>query len=117
MIIKAFFLSLGLFVLIHVSPAEASTTMPTAVTTEREMVVTANPLATAAGAEILQLGGTAVDAMIAAQAVLGHDAPQLLAHGLLDLLGHGFESLGDGVSGLQRAGQQGQAQQERSDPR
>jgi gamma-glutamyltranspeptidase/glutathione hydrolase len=50
--------------------------MPTAVTTEREMVVTANPLATAAGAEILQLGGTAVDAMIAAQAVLGLVEPQ-----------------------------------------
>ena len=50
--------------------------LPEATTTSREMVVTANPLATAAGAEILKNGGSAVDAMIAAQTVLGLVEPQ-----------------------------------------
>ena len=45
--------------------------LSTSVTASREMVVTANPLATAAGARVLEEGGTAVDAMIAVQAVLG----------------------------------------------
>ncbi len=40
------------------------------------MIVTANPLATAAGEHELQRGGSAVDAMIAAQAVLGLVEPQ-----------------------------------------
>ncbi len=70
------FIFLWLLFLANISPAEASTAQPKAVTTEHEMVVTANPLATAAGAKILQLGGTAVDAMIAAQAVLGLVEPQ-----------------------------------------
>ena len=50
--------------------------LPSAVTTKREMVVTANPLATAAGARILKIGGTAADAMIAVQTVLGLVEPQ-----------------------------------------
>ena len=50
--------------------------LATAVTTKREMIVTANPLATAAGAKILKNGGTAVDAMVAAQVVLGLVEPQ-----------------------------------------
>ncbi|MCB1858627.1 MAG: gamma-glutamyltransferase [Gammaproteobacteria bacterium] len=50
--------------------------LATAVTTHREMVVTANPLATAAGAHILKIGGTAVDAMVAVQTVLGLVEPQ-----------------------------------------
>ncbi len=50
--------------------------LPQAVTTEREMVVTANPLATAAGAKVLKNGGTAADAMIAVQTVLGLVEPQ-----------------------------------------
>jgi len=50
--------------------------LPTAVTADREMIVTANPLATAAGAQILKNGGTAADAMVAAQAVLGLVEPQ-----------------------------------------
>jgi gamma-glutamyltranspeptidase/glutathione hydrolase len=50
--------------------------LSTAVITDREMIVTANPLATAAGAKILQNGGTAVDAMVAAQTVLGLVEPQ-----------------------------------------
>jgi gamma-glutamyltranspeptidase/glutathione hydrolase len=40
------------------------------------MVVTANPDATAAAAKVLRSGGTAVDAMIAAQAMLGLVEPQ-----------------------------------------
>ncbi len=58
------------------APAALAEDLPQAVTTEREMVVTANPLATAAGAKILKLGGTAVDAMVAAQTVLGLVEPQ-----------------------------------------
>jgi gamma-glutamyltranspeptidase/glutathione hydrolase len=45
------------------------------------MVVSANPLATAAGLDILKSGGSAVDAAIAVQAVLGLLEPQ--ASGLL----------------------------------
>jgi len=50
--------------------------LPTAVITKHEMVVTANPLATEAGAKILKLGGTAADAMVAVQTVLGLVEPQ-----------------------------------------
>jgi gamma-glutamyltranspeptidase/glutathione hydrolase len=50
--------------------------LPQAVTTDREMIVTANPLATRAGAFILRIGGSATDAMIAAQTVLGLVEPQ-----------------------------------------
>ncbi len=45
-------------------------------TRRREMVVTANPDATLAAERILAKGGTAVDAMIAAQAMLGLVEPQ-----------------------------------------
>ena len=40
------------------------------------MVVTANPLASEVGAKILQNGGTAADAMVAVQAMLGLVEPQ-----------------------------------------
>lgn len=40
------------------------------------MVVTANPLASQAGCEVLRLGGSAVDAAVAVQAVLGLVEPQ-----------------------------------------
>jgi gamma-glutamyltranspeptidase/glutathione hydrolase len=50
--------------------------LPESVTYKKEMVVTANPLATAAGAKILKQGGTAADAMVAAQTVLGLVEPQ-----------------------------------------
>ncbi len=43
---------------------------------KRYMVVTANPLASRAACEILQMGGSAVDAAVAAQAVLGLVEPQ-----------------------------------------
>lgn len=51
-------------------------TLPESVTKEREMVVTANPLATAAGEKILRKGGTAADAMVAVQTVLSLVEPQ-----------------------------------------
>jgi len=47
-----------------------------AVTTHKEMIITAHPLATRAGAAILAEGGSAVDAMIAAQLVLNLVEPQ-----------------------------------------
>ncbi|MVW70103.1 gamma-glutamyltransferase [Bordetella sp. 15P40C-2] len=47
-----------------------------AVTGQGYMVATANPLATQAGFEVLQAGGSAVDAAIAAQLVLGLTEPQ-----------------------------------------
>ena len=56
--------------------AQDDSDLPTAVITNHEMVVTANPLATEAGAKILKLGGTAADAMVAVQTVLGLVEPQ-----------------------------------------
>ncbi|MFC5379880.1 gamma-glutamyltransferase [Aquipuribacter nitratireducens] len=60
------------------APAGARPPAPTdgPVTTQREMVVTANPLATAAGVKVLRQGGTAADAAVAVQAVLGLVEPQ-----------------------------------------
>lgn len=55
---------------------EDDSVLPNAIIKKREMVVTANPLATKAGAHILKIGGTAVDAMIAVQTVLGLVEPQ-----------------------------------------
>ena len=43
---------------------------------ENWMVAAANPLAVEAGAQVLKIGGTAVDAMVAVQAVLGLVEPQ-----------------------------------------
>ncbi len=62
--------------LVAVPVAAQEVSPPEAVTTQREMVVTANPLATAAGAKVLRQGGTAADAMVAVQAVLGLVEPQ-----------------------------------------
>jgi len=61
-----------------VAPAwsESDADLAAAVYKKKEMIVTANPLATAAGAKILKKGGTAVDAMIVAQTVLGLVEPQ-----------------------------------------
>lgn len=77
MIFRALFFILGLYFtsscasLVQIDPG-----LPEAVSTTREMVVTANPLATEAGAQILKMGGTAVDAMVAVQLVLGLVEPQ-----------------------------------------
>jgi len=46
------------------------------VTTKTYMVVTANPYASRAGCDVLKAGGTAVDAAVAVQAVLGLVEPQ-----------------------------------------
>ena len=46
------------------------------VTSKTYMVVTANPLASRAGCDVLKAGGTAVDAAVAVQAVLGLVEPQ-----------------------------------------
>ncbi len=58
------------------TPDGSSQELAQSVIKKREMVVTANPLATAAGERILRKGGTAVDAMIAVQTVLGLVEPQ-----------------------------------------
>ena len=47
-----------------------------AVETDQQMVVTANPLATAAGELVLNSGGTVADAFVAVQTVLGLVEPQ-----------------------------------------
>jgi gamma-glutamyltranspeptidase/glutathione hydrolase len=47
-----------------------------AITTQRDMVAAANPLAVAAGHEMLEQGGTAVDAAVAVQMVLNLVEPQ-----------------------------------------
>ncbi|MCA0872295.1 gamma-glutamyltransferase [Seohaeicola saemankumensis] len=46
------------------------------VTAERWMIAVANPLAAEAGADVLRAGGSAADAMVAAQLVLGLVEPQ-----------------------------------------
>jgi gamma-glutamyltranspeptidase/glutathione hydrolase len=70
----------------HVPPASSSTDMApesatgfiekTVVQAGQAMIATANPLATEAGYEILRQGGSAVDAAIAAQMMLGLTEPQ-----------------------------------------
>ncbi len=65
-----------LVVALAAGPAAAQLTLRTKVTTAQEMVVTANPLASEAGAQVLRRGGNAIDAAIAVQAVLGLTEPQ-----------------------------------------
>ena len=57
-------------------PSSGYKTGKTAVKSASFMVVTANPLASQAGCNILAAGGTAVDAAVAVQAVLGLVEPQ-----------------------------------------
>jgi gamma-glutamyltranspeptidase/glutathione hydrolase len=59
-----------------VNPTAWAEDLPQAVNKKQEMVVTANPLASKAGADILKKGGTAADAMVAVQTVLGLVEPQ-----------------------------------------
>lgn len=77
MTLRAIVIAIAIFCLsITLSWAQNDTDLPSAVATKQEMVVTANPLATKAGSLILRLGGTAADAMIAVQTVLGLVEPQ-----------------------------------------
>ena len=74
---RTFIIAIGVICLLVPSGwAKDDSGLPSAVITKREMVVTANPLATEAGAKILKIGGTATDAMIAVQTVLGLVEPQ-----------------------------------------
>ena len=70
----------------------------TAVHTAHYAVVTANPLATQAACEVLREGGTAADALVTAQAVLGLVEPQASGIG-----GGGFLLYYDAASGAVQA--------------
>ena len=70
----------------------------TAVRTASYAVVTANPLATQAACEVLRDGGTAADALVAAQAVLGLVEPQASGIG-----GGGFLLYYDAAGGAVQA--------------
>ncbi len=61
-----------------IAPEAATRTMPAArtATGQRFMVAAANPLAVDAGADILRRGGSAADALVAIQTVLGLVEPQ-----------------------------------------
>ncbi len=71
-----------IFALVLVLAAGLTTTpafaqdLAEAVETDQQMVVTANPLATAAGELVLNSGGTVADAFVAVQTVLGLVEPQ-----------------------------------------
>ena len=58
------------------TPIVHGQTLSQPVEKSRDMVVTANPLATAAGVSVLNRGGTAADAMVAVQTVLSLVEPQ-----------------------------------------
>lgn len=70
----------------------------TAVRTAKYSVATANPLATEAACKVLRDGGTAADALVTAQAVLGLVEPQASGIG-----GGGFLLYYDAASGAVRA--------------
>ncbi len=61
---------------IAISAVPALAQLRVKVTATQEMVVSANPLASQAGAQILRDGGNAIDAAIAVEAVLGLVEPQ-----------------------------------------
>lgn len=63
------FVSLAMVLVVTALPARA-------VTGDKHMIAAANPLAAEAGLEVLRAGGSAVDAAIAAEAVLGLVEPQ-----------------------------------------
>ena len=78
-----------------VQPESATGLTPKpAVTATRHMIVAANPLAVRAGLDVLRDGGSAVDAMVAAQMVLGLVEPQSSGLG-----GGAFLLRHDGASG------------------
>ncbi len=69
-------LALVLSCLMTTAFASSATTWAAPVTSEKQMIAAANPLAAEAGLEMLRAGGSAVDAAIAAEAVLGLVEPQ-----------------------------------------
>ncbi len=78
-LILIFLVGLGVVFNAHAQPApegESGWRARTAVETRRDMVVAAHPLAVQAGVEMLAAGGSATDAAIAAQWVLGLVEPQ-----------------------------------------
>jgi gamma-glutamyltranspeptidase/glutathione hydrolase len=72
---KAIFLFLGLLALLPAADLQAQPGKP-ASQAQRQMVATANPIATQIGLEILRRGGNAVDAAIAVQLALNVVEPQ-----------------------------------------
>eukprot|EP00924_Labyrinthula_sp_SR-Ha-C_P002944 augustus_masked-scaffold_13-processed-gene-11.78-mRNA-1 protein AED:0.43 eAED:0.43 QI:0/-1/0/1/-1/1/1/0/645 len=58
------------------SSEEVTDGLPDSVSFTQEMIVTSTPLASAAGQQILEMGGTAADAFVAAQVVLSLVEPQ-----------------------------------------
>ena len=77
--IISFFLSIFLFTFVHAETSSANVVnakiKPTS-SKSKGMVAAANPLASRAGVEILEAGGSAIDAAIAIQAMLGLVEPQ-----------------------------------------
>jgi len=61
---------------VETTPLEAESRHGHGCRNDAEMVVTANPLATQAGLDILEDGGNAIDALVAVQLVLGLVEPQ-----------------------------------------
>ena len=77
--IISFFLSIFLYTFVHAGTSSANVVnakiKPT-LSKSKGMVAAANPLASRAGVEILEAGGSAIDAAIAIQAMLGLVEPQ-----------------------------------------
>ena len=77
--IISFFLSIFLYTFVHAGTSSANVVnakiKPTP-SNSKGMVAAANPLASRAGVEILEAGGSAIDAAIAIQAMLGLVEPQ-----------------------------------------
>ncbi len=72
---KQYLIGISAFALLT-GPQVWAADLPQAVVKKQEMVVSANPLASKAGADVLKKGGTAADAMVAVQTVLGLVEPQ-----------------------------------------
>lgn len=86
-----------------VAPAPLVTPGRSVVTTKLGIVATSQPLASAAGAQILAAGGNAIDAAIAANAVLGLTEPMMNGIGG-DLFAIVYEARTGKVHGLNASG-------------
>jgi gamma-glutamyltranspeptidase/glutathione hydrolase len=87
--IISFFLSIFLYTFVHAGTSSANVVnakiKPTP-SKSKGMVAAANPLASRAGVEILEAGGSAIDAAIAIQAMLGLVEPQSSGLGGCDFM-------------------------------